>query len=157
MFKNSWSKKLISAPQWTTYKSWEEQCWSSKVKSRNPKSAKWNAGDSLHCWWKGSAHWEHTLPSSSKQTVIVVTLATILDRNVKKNEPCMSHFLILPSKAQFTQDISPSSPPKKQFLSVARTFLLPTKQHWPGRGGGGVTMVPNLQGASTMHKKVQNS
>ena len=27
-------------------------------------------------------------------------------------------------------------PPKKQCWSVARTFLQPTKQHWPGRGGG---------------------
>ena len=70
----------------------------------------------MHCWWKGSTHWEHTLPSSSKLTVIVGALATILDRNVKKNEPCMSYFLILPSKAWFTQEISPSAPPpqKKQ-------------------------------------------
>ena len=61
--------------------------------------------------------------------------ATILDKNVKKNARCMCNLKILPSKARFTQD-TPPSPPKKQCWSVARTFLLPTKQHWPGRGGG---------------------
>ena len=60
---------------------------------------------------------------------------TILDKNVKKNARYMFNFRILPSKARFTQD-TPPSPPKKQCWSVARTFLLPTKQHWPGRGGG---------------------
>ena len=60
---------------------------------------------------------------------------TILDKNVKKNARYMFNFRILPSKARFTQD-TPPSPPKKQCWSVARTFLQPTKQHWPGRGGG---------------------
>ena len=78
----------------------------------------------MHCWWKGSTHREHTLPSSSKQTVIVGALATILDRNVKKNAPCMSHFLILPSKAQFTQDTYPT-PPKKTILKCGRNIFAP--------------------------------
>ena len=65
----------------------------------------------------------------------VTTGPTILDKNVKKNARCMCNLKILPSKARFTQDTPPSSP-KKQCWSVARTFLLPTKQHWPGRGGG---------------------
>ena len=81
---------------------------------------------------------------------------TILDKNVKKNARCMFNFRILPSKARFTQD-TPPSPPKKQCWSVARTFLLPTKQHWPGRGGGGVTMVANTQGGSPVREKEQNS
>ena len=81
---------------------------------------------------------------------------TILDKNVKKNARCMCNLKILPSKARFTQDTPPSSP-KKQCWSVARTFLLPTKQHWPGRGGGGVTMVPNSQGRSPVCRKDQNS
>ena len=61
--------------------------------------------------------------------------STILDKNVKKNARFMFNFRILPSKARLTQD-TPPSPPKKQCWSVARTFLQPTKQHWPGRGGG---------------------
>ena len=65
----------------------------------------------------------------------VTTGPTILDKNVKKNARCMCNLKILPSKARFTQDTPPSFP-KKQCWSVARTFLLPTKQHWPGRGGG---------------------
>ena len=59
---------------------------------------------------------------------------TIVDKNVKKNARCMSNFRILPSKAGFIQDTSPS-PQKQQCWSVAETFLLPTKQHWPGKGG----------------------
>ena len=35
---------------------------------------------------------------------------TILDKNVKKNAPCMFNFRILPSKAEFSQD---TPPPKK--------------------------------------------
>ena len=62
-------------------------------------------------------------------------VATILDKNVKKNARSMSNFRTLPSKAWFTQDTSPS-PPKKQSWSVAGTFLLLAKQHWPVRGGG---------------------
>ena len=62
-------------------------------------------------------------------------VATILDKNVKKNACSMSNFRTLPSKARFTQDTSPS-PQKKQSWSVAGTFLLPAKQHWPVRGGG---------------------
>ena len=72
---------------------------------------------------------------STSQFKIASTKPTILDKNVKKNARCMFHFRILPPKARFTQDTRPS-PPKKQCWSVARTFLLPTKQHWPGRGGG---------------------
>ena len=63
-------------------------------------------------------------------------VATILDKNVKKNAHSMSNFRTLPSKARFTQDTSPSPPQKKQSWSVAGTFLLLTKQHWPVRGGG---------------------
>ena len=37
---------------------------------------------------------------------------TIVDKNVKKNAGCMSNFRILPSKAGFIQDTSPS--PQKQ-------------------------------------------
>ena len=62
-------------------------------------------------------------------------VATILDKNVKKNACCMSNFRILPAKARFTQDTSPS-PPKKQSWSVAGAFLLLAKQHWPVRGWG---------------------
>ena len=45
-------------------------------------------------------------------------------KNVKNNARYMFNLRILPSKARFTQDTPPS---KKK--SVARTFLLPTKQH----------------------------
>ena len=41
-------------------------------------------------------------------------LATILDKNVKKNARYMFNFRILPSKARFTQDTPP--PPKKTML-----------------------------------------
>ena len=69
----------------------------------------------------------------------------------------MSNFRILPSKAGFIQDTSPS-PQKQQRWTVAETFLLTTKQHWPGKGGGGgVTTVPNSCGGSAVSKKVQNS
>ena len=83
---------------------------------------------------------------------------TIIDKNVKKNAQCMSNFRILPSKAGFIQDTSPS-PQKQQRWTVAETFLLTTKQHWPGKGGGGggVTTVPNSCGGSAVSKKVQNS
>ena len=57
-------------------------------------------------------------------------------RGIISNACHMSNFRILPSIAWFTQD-TPPSPPKKQCWSVARTFLLPTKQHWPGRGHHG--------------------
>ena len=41
---------------------------------------------------------------------------TILDKNVKKNTPRMSHFRILHSKDPYTQDTFPSPPPQKKTM-----------------------------------------
>jgi len=48
-------------------------------------------------------------------------------KNVKKNAPCVSNFRILPSKARFTQDTSPSPPPrpKKTMLTCGRNVFAP--------------------------------
>ena len=51
-------------------------------------------------------------------------VATILDKNVKKNARSMSNFRTLPSKAWFTQDTSPS-PPKKTKLNCGRNIFAP--------------------------------
>ena len=51
-------------------------------------------------------------------------VATILDKNVKKNACSMSNFRTLPSKARFTQDTSPS-PPKKTKLKCGQNIFAP--------------------------------
>ena len=68
----------------------------------------------------------------------------------------MTNFRILPSTAPVHSRYFPLHAQKQQSWSVARTFLLPTKQHLP-RVGEGVTMVPNWQGGCPGSKKVQNS
>ena len=50
-------------------------------------------------------------------------VATILDKNVKKNACSMSNFRTLPSKARFTQDTSPS--PKKTKLKCGWNIFAP--------------------------------
>ena len=45
----------------------------------------------------------------------------------------LEHF---PLKPGLLKILPPPPPPKKQSWSVAGTFLLLTKQHWPVRGGG---------------------
>ena len=47
---------------------------------------------------------------------------TILDKNVKKNAPCMFNFRILPSKAQFSQDTPPQ---KKTMLKGEQNIFAP--------------------------------
>ena len=50
-------------------------------------------------------------------------VATILDKNVKKNACSMSNFRTLPSKARFTQDTSPS--PQKTKLKCGWNIFAP--------------------------------
>ena len=45
---------------------------------------------------------------SPKDVLKNVPYSTILDKNVKKNAPCMFNFRLLPSKARFTRDTYPS-------------------------------------------------
>ena len=69
---------------------------------------------------------------------------------------CVSNFRILPSKAQFTQDNSPSHPKKK--VEVWPEHFCSRLNNIDQREvRGGVTMVPNLQGGSPVSRKVQNS
>ena len=61
------------------------------------------------------------------------TLATILDKNVGKNGRYMSSFKIKLLKALAATN-TPPFPPKRQCWSLAGSFLIPTKQLWPGWG-----------------------
>ena len=45
---------------------------------------------------------------SPKDVLKNVPYSTILDKNVKKNAPCMFNFRLLPSEARFTQGTYPS-------------------------------------------------
>ena len=81
---------------------------------------------------------------------------TIVDKNVKKNAGCMSNFRILPSKAGFIQDTSPS--PQNNNVEVwPKHFCSGLNNIDQGRVGKGVTTVPNSRGGSAVSKKVQNS
>ena len=84
-------------------------------------------------------------------------VATILDKNVKKNTCSMSNFRTLPSKARLTQHTSPSLPQKNKVEVWPEHFCswLNSIDQWGV--GGGVTVVPNLQGGSPVSKTVQNS
>ena len=83
-------------------------------------------------------------------------VATILDKNVKKNARFMFNFRILPSKARFTQD-TPPSPPKNNVEVWSEHFCSLLNNIDQGGVGGGVTMVPNTQGGCPVCKKEQNS
>ena len=80
-------------------------------------------------------------------------MATILDKNVKKNTPPMFHFRILHSKDRSSQDTSPS-PPKNNVEGSSQHF-------WSGRnnidqGGveGGATLRLHSLGVSPVYNKV---
>ena len=83
-------------------------------------------------------------------------VATILDKNVKKNARYMFNFRILPSKARFTQD-TPPSPQKNNVEVWPEHFCCLLNNIDQGGVGGGVTMVPNTQGGCPVCKKEQNS
>ena len=83
-----------------------------------------------------------------------------MDKNVKKNAWCMFNFRIPLSKARFTQDTPPSPPPppKKNNVEVQpEHFCCLLTSIDQGGVGGGVAMVPNLQGGSPVSQKDQNS
>ena len=85
-------------------------------------------------------------------------VATILDKNVKKNACSMSNFRTLPSKARFTQDTSPSPPPqKKNKVEVWLEYFCSRLNNIDQWGvGGGATMVPNSWGGCPVSKTVQH-
>ena len=106
---------------------------------------KWN-------WYPNYIYKDHTVNTAPTRTKMIlflrvetlknqslldgVCLSTVFDKNVKKMHVVwiiLEYFPLQPGSLK----ILPPPPPKKQCWSVANTFLLPTKQHWPGRGGGG--------------------
>ena len=51
---------------------------------------------------------------SPKDVLKNVLYSTILDKNVKKNAPCMFNFRLLPSKPGSLKILTPPPPPKKK-------------------------------------------
>ena len=78
---------------------------------------------------------------------------TILDKNVKKNTPRMSHFRILHSKDPYTQDTFPS-PPKSNVEGSPEHFWSRLNNTDQGGVGGGATMMLNSLGVSPVYNKV---
>ena len=90
-----------------------------------------------------------------KTTILILSwsVATILDKNVKKNTPRIFDFRILHFKDRYTQDTSPS-PQKKTMLKGHRNISGPDLTTLIRGGGGGATMVLNSLGVSPVHNKV---